>query len=504
LLPVIKYEGGEVLGAVKVLQGEKVKDNNTVIAEKGGTYTQELTFDYKDEMKVSTLEIRPTLVDKKGNKIQFPKDIKLADGVVVTYKLAEVEVKPVFFGDSYEKSVTETKDAQILFAINNADVRSSELSKADIKMLEQFIVDALPKEPAKPVKGKAVEPVEPSNKTLKGLEISSYASPDGATTLNEKLSGGRGKSTDNALSSLFKKSKAVMDKNLVNIKNTAEDWDGFKQLMEASDIQDKELVLRVLSMYSDPDVREREIKNISAVYTIIADKILPQLRRSKLSATIEVANLSDEKIQEFVANGQLDTLDAEQLIYAAVQLYKDDEATQITLYKKAAEKFNDVRGYNNLGAIYLTQNNLDDAKVALEAALAINADAKVKNNLGYLLLKQGQVDEAEKQLAAAGLDESKAGLGYIAFGKGNYGQALTLLRNSGSVNEALALLLTGKLDEAKSTLDNLDTPKAYYLKAVIGARKNVEAEVTENLDKAGDLKAEAKKDAEFVAFWPKL
>jgi len=205
-----------------------------------------------------------------------------------------------------------------------------------------------------------------------------------------------------------------------------------------------------------------------------------------------------------VDNGQLDTLTAEQLLYAAVQLYPEDEVTQITLYKKLAEKFNDARAYNNLGAIYLAQGSIDEAKAALDVAFAINPDARVRNNLGYVLLKQGQVDEAEKQLAAAGLDESKAGLGYIAIGKGNYDQAVTLLRNSGSVNEGLALLLAAKLDDAKSTLSNIDAPKAYYLRAVIGARQNAEADVTENLDKAGDLKADAKKDAEFVAFWPKL
>lgn len=504
MLPVLKYEGGEVAGTVMVLQGEKVKDNNKVIAQKGGKYSQDVTFDYTDAMKVATLEIRPTLVMKKGQKLQFPKDIKVADGVIATYKLAEVEVKPAFFADSYQKTTEESKDAQILFVINKADVRSSELSKEDVKLLQQFVADALPKEAAKPAKGKKVaEQPQPSNKTLKGLQISSYASPDGGMDLNEKLSNNRGKSTDDALVQFFKKSKVQMDKNLIDIKHTAEDWDGFKKLMEQSDIQDKELVLRVLSMYSDPDVREREIKNISAVYTVIADKILPQLRRSKLKATVEVANLNDDQIKTLVSAGKLDTLKAEQLLYAA-KLYEGDDATQMSLYKKAAEKYHDVRGFNNLGAMYLKQGKLDEAKVALDSAMAIQADAKVKNNMGYVLLKQGKVAEAEKLLAAAGLDESKPGMGYIAINKGDYSQAVTLLKGSGTFNEALALLLASRADEAKTVLGKLETPKAYYLKAVIGARQNVEADVMDNLNKAGDLKANAKKDAEFVAFWPKL
>ncbi len=506
MLPVIKYQGGEVAGTVKVLQGEKVKDNNTVISEKGGSYSQEVTFEYTDAMKVSTLEIRPTLVDKKGKRLQFPKDIKVADGVIATYKLAEVEVKPAFYADSYQLTTEEVKDAQILFTINKADVRSSELSKEDVKMLQQFVADASPKEPAKTkAKKGAVEPAPaPSNKSLKSLQISSYASPDGGMDLNEKLSTNRGKTTDDALVKFFKQSKAQVDKNLIEIKHTAEDWDGFKKLMEGSDIQDKELVLRVLSMYSDPEVREREIKNISAVYTVIADKVLPQLRRSKLKATVETANMGDDQIKSFVSAGNLDTLNAEQLMYAAYNLYKDDETTQVTLYKKVAEKYRDARGYNNLGALYLTQGKLDDAKTALDSAMAIKADVKVQNNLGYVLLKQGKTEDAEKQLAAAGLDESKAGMGYIAIGKGDYKQAVTLLKGSGSFNEALALLLSGSADNASAVLANLDTPKAYYLKAVIGARKNVEADVMDNLNKAGDLKADAKKDAEFVAFWPKL
>ncbi len=501
VLPVLKYQGGEVLGTVKMLQGEKVKDNHTVVSQKGGSYSQEVTFNYTDAMKTATLELRATLIMKKGQRLQFPKDIKVADGVIATYKLAEVEVKPAFYTDKYQKTVEEAKEAQILFTINKADVRSSELSKEDVKLLQQFVADASPKEPAK---GKKAEPVQPSNKTLKSLQISSYASPDGGMDLNEKLSDNRGKSSDNALINIFKKSKVQVDKNLIEVKHTAEDWEGFKKAMEQSDIQDKELVLRVLSMYSDPDVREREIKNISAVYTVIAEKILPQLRRSKLTAKVEVANMSDDQIKAQISAGKLDTLDKEQLIYAAVNLYKDNEATQITLYKKAAEKFRDFRAFNNLGAIYLKQDKLAEAKTALDSAMAINADAKVKNNMGYVLLKQGNVADAEKQLTAAGIDESKAGVAYIAFGKGNYDQAVTLLKGSGSFNEALALLLTGKADEAKAILDKQNTPKAYYLKAVIGARKNVEADVMDNLNKAGDLKAEAKKDAEFVAFWPKL
>jgi hypothetical protein len=492
MLPVIKYAGGEVAGTAKVLQGEKVKDNNTVITQKGGEYTQDLTFDFIDAMKVATLEVRPTLI-VKGQRLPFPNDIKAADGVIATYKLAEVEVEPVTSEDEYTKAVEESKEAEIKFIINQAVVRNSELNKADVKTLEKFVADALKKG---------------SKQTVKELKISSYASPDGAEALNEKLSTNRGKSSNEALRTYLKKSKISVDKNLVAVESTAEDWEGFKALMSASDIQDKELVLRVLSMYSDPAVREREIKNISAVYKVIADQILPELRRSKLLATVEIANLTDDEIKALVDAGELGKLDVEQLIYAANSLYTD-ETVKVSLYKEAGEKFSDYRAYNNLSALYLAQNKTDDAKAAVDAALAANgSDAKVKNNAGYVALLQGNAADAEKQLVSTGLDESKAGLGYIAIGKGEYAQALTLLKGSKSINEALALLLNGKVDEAAAVLADLNSAKAYYLKAVTGARKNSESDVLDNLNKAFELDATlkdaAKQDAEFATFWQKI
>jgi hypothetical protein len=490
MLPVIKYAGGEVAGTVKVLQGEKVKNNNTVISQKGGSYTQDLKFDFIDGMKVATLEVRPTLI-VKGQRLQFPKDIKAADGVLATYKLAEIEAAPAICEDSYTKSVEESKEAEIKFIINQAVVRNTELSKADVKALEKFVADAL--------KGK---------QNVKELRISSYASPDGAESLNEKLSTNRGKSSNDALLTYLKKSKISAAKDLISVKNTAEDWEGFQELMAASNIQDKELVLRVLSMYSDPAVREREIKNISAVYEVIADKILPELRRSKLLATVEIANLNDDEIKALVDANDLEQLDVEQLIYAANNLYTDTNV-KASLYKKAGEKFSDYRAYSNLAALYLAQKETNDAKSAVDAALAANnSNAAVKNNAGYVALLQGNIAEAEKQLASAGLDAGKSGLGYIAIGKGEYSQAVTLLKGSTSVNEALALLLTGKVGEANAALANLNSAKAYYLKAVIGARKNSESDVLDNLGKAFELdatlKGASKLDVEFAAFWQKI
>jgi tetratricopeptide (TPR) repeat protein len=262
-------------------------------------------------------------------------------------------------------------------------------------------------------------------------------------------------------------------------------------------------------MYSDPEVREREIKNIAAVYLVIADKILPQLRRSKLQASIEVANLNDSDIKALVDAGNLDTLDVEQLIRAGNLLYGSNDV-KITLFKKAAEKFKDYRAYNNLGAIYLWQNKLEEADKALTEAGNLNTagDAKIKNNTGYLQLLNGNTDQAGKLLASAGVDESKAGLGYLAIQKGDYSQAATFLKGVKSFNEALVQVLNGQTNNAITVLSNLTSAKAYYLKAVLGARNNVEADVVNNLKKAFELDASlknvAQSDIDFAAFQPKI
>lgn len=493
MLPVLKFEGGEMEGTVKILQGEKVKDNYTVIAEKGGSYTQDVQFTYDDsKMRKASLEIRPTLI-MKDKRVPFPADIKAADGVVATYKLAEIEVNPAFLQDNYSQVISEEKRAQIMFLVNQSNVRSNQLKRDDVKELEKFIADANKKG---------------SNTTIKNVTISSYASPEGPLKRNETLSVERGKAANTTLNSAMRRSKVKLDKSIVGMEHTAEDWDGFQELVAASNIQDKELILRVLSMYSDPVVREREIRNMSKVYKILAETVLPELRRSKIIAEAEVQLLNDEQIKALVDAKNIDSLNVEQLLYAAGKLYEDND-TKIYLYKAAADKFGDYRAFNNLGAVYLGQKNTSEAKSALQAAAEKNADdASVKNNLGYVALLEGNLGEAEKQLTASGIDQSKAGIAYLAFDKGEYANAETLLSGSKSFNEALAQLLNGKADAAKSTLNGMETAKAYYLSAVIAARANSASDVQSNLQKAyqadASLKDYAQKDAEFVNFQPQI
>jgi tetratricopeptide (TPR) repeat protein len=508
ITPVLMYDGTERALETKVLQGEKVKDNNTVIRESGGSYTQDIAFDYTENMSLATLELRPTLVVKE-KRIPFPKNFRVADGIVANYTLAEPTWKEMglSLSDDYQKAAEVVKNAEIKFLVNKTDVRSSELKREDLLALQKFLLDTI-------AQGK--------NARLKQFYISSYASPDGPLDNNEKLSVGRGKAANTSINTILKnaqkpakKSKTppppayALPEDLLKMEHTAEDWDGFKQLMEQSSITDKHLVLRVLSMYSDPQVRETEIKNISKVYKEIADKVLPELRRSKIVLTAETFEMSDEELKQRIENNQLDNLNVEQLLYAARVFYSNDAETQKAVYQYAADKYDDYRVLNNLGAKYLAEGNLQEAKRVLEGALAAYPNApEVNNNLGYVALAQGDYAGAEKYLLAAGVDASKVGLGHLAIRKGQYENAATLLSDVRSVDAGLAFLLTGKLTRVPDALKGVDKPAAYYILAIVAARDNNEAGVKDNIAKAASQDAtwreKAKKDIEFANFAPQL
>lgn len=488
--PVLKYDGGEFVCEPKLLQGESVKGTNTVIRyEAGGSYTQTVKIPFKMEMRSATLEMRKKLI--VGDKNISWGDNKIADGVIATYKMVEVDPKVIAMNqNSYVMTSSDQKMAEILFEINKDVVRSKELKKAEVAAIQDYIAAAL----------------KDSTRKFKQIGISSYASPDGSLATNEKLSKGRGTSSQKFLKDFFKKSKIKGIDSLVNVQNTSEDWDGFKTLMEGSSIQDKELVLRVLSMYSDPVVREKEIKNISKTYTQIAESILPLLRRAKLSADVNIEGRNDADFKALAAANTLDSLSLEELHYAAAVVDSKDQ--KIAIYKKAAEKFpSDIRAFNNLGVIAFNDGNMVEAKAQFEKGLAVNKDnSVVKNNMGAVLLKEGNVNEAEKlfvEAADAG-KEVRYNLGIICVMKGKYEPATDYFGGSESFNQGLGLYLVNKGDEAKRILDKIDTGKAFYLKAVIAARQGVEADVLSNLrtavGKDASLKAYAMKDMEFKSF----
>ncbi|MBN2612130.1 MAG: tetratricopeptide repeat protein [Bacteroidales bacterium] len=491
--PYLKYEGGEVEFESTTLQGESVEANNKVISYDGGDYSYTGKVPYKDEMMRSELLVKMSASIKDKTPIEIP-GIKIADGIITTPTLAKVDPQAILIGDKFVRVTPESVSADIHYVINKADVRNAELKDEDIKGLEQTIKDVQANE----------------RKQLKGAKVSAYASPDGdIEKINTPLSENRGTSAERYLKRVFDKAKLTEaeQEGFLSIMSTPEDWEGFKKLMEESDIQDKELILRVLSMYSDPEVREKEIKNIAAAFKEVADKVLPKLRRSVMTLDVEVTGLSDEELKN-LAMSDPDSLKLEEILYAAALV--DDLNSKLTIYKKAAENFPKCfRAKNSVGVIEMKLGNLDAAKAAFEEAAALKDENAVKNNLGAVALAQGDMAKAEEMLTAAmgAGDQVSYNLGIIKIKQGDYKAAVNYFGNKPSFNAALAQLLTGDNDKALSTLNELgdvDDAMVYYLKAVASARGGKDEGVFNNLrtavGKDAALKAYAKKDVEFVKY----
>ncbi|HJZ39295.1 MAG TPA: tetratricopeptide repeat protein [Bacteroidales bacterium] len=488
--PVLKYEGGEVAYPSTTLQGEKVEANNKVIAYTGGSYSYNGTLPYTPEMMKSELIISYSARIKEGDPVEFG-SVKIADGVVATPTLVMVDPKTIGMNDNFERIIPETYTADIHYVINKADVRRAELRSEDIVAFEQQIVDA-----------KATP-----NKQIKGAKISAYASPDGALELNEKLSVNRGSSAEK----YFK--KALKDKKITEAEaaeflskmTTPEDWEGFKTELEKSDVQDKELILRVLSMYSDPVVREKEIKNIASAYSELAEEVLPKLRRSVMSVDIDVVGKNDDELLNLGLN-DAKALNLEEVLYAATLTENLNEKAAI--YKAASDNFPQcVRAKNNLGMVYMQQGKTADAKASLQAAKAIKDNPTVNANLGAVALADGDLKAAEEILTGAmsAGDAVSYNLGIIKVKQGDYAAAVNYFGNKPSFNAALAQMLNGSNDKAIATLNELGDVKdgwVYYLKAVANARGGNADGVINNLRTAVSLdakvKAYAAKDAEFL------
>ncbi|MEE4198840.1 MAG: tetratricopeptide repeat protein [Bacteroidales bacterium] len=491
--PVFEYDGGKEVLESKTYQGESVEANNKVIPyETGGSVEFSGEFEYNEAMRVGELKMT-AVATIKDNNLELPA-LKLADGIISTPLLVQVNPKPILASDKFERVITEKQIADIHYVIQRSNIRNSELTAEDIKELEKFIKEANEKE----------------NKDFKGIEISAYASPDGPEKLNERLSVERKKSADNYLAKVIDKAK-VKDKDaaaLYNMKSTAEDWEGFKKLVETSTIEDKDLILRVLSMYSDPAVREKEIKNMSATFEVLAEDILPKLRRSEIAVNIEKTGFSDEQILDFAVNNP-DTLNLEELLYAA-KLTEDLEG-KVNIYKTTIAKHEGCfRAHNNLGFVYIKQGNLADAKAALEKANELKeGNPIVNNNLGVVALKEGDKESAEKYFLSA-TDAGTAvdyNLGIIKIMDGEYEAAINYFQDHKSFNTALAMLLAGKNDSALKTIDAVEEDNAMndYLKAVIAARIGDEGTVLNSLktaiEKDPELIELAKTDLEFRTYF---
>ena len=485
--PVLKYAGKEALGEPVTYVGEKAKENGkTVNYKQGGKYTQSCSFKYEPEMRKSELYLR--FEGRVGKKVIEIPDIKVADGVLVTDELAEAQDNQLAATpDKFQRIIQEMTEADIKFLIQQATLRSSETKSEEMKALQAAIKDAQADE----------------KKAINKIEVSGYASPDGGMDLNEKLAKNRQKAAQDFLKKDLKKNKVT---NEVEANITAEDWAGFQAAVEQSNMQDKDLVLRVLGMYSDPEEREAQIKNLSAVYKTIADEVLPALRRSRLILTTDLIGKSDEEIAA-LAKTDAAQLSVEELLYAAT-LTKDAKE-QMAIYQKAAELYNDYRAYNGMGELYFAEGNIAEARRCYAKALEIQPnDPDVNYNAGLAAMADNDLAKAEEYLGkAAGTKANlNAALGTLYTKKGDYAAAKKAYGNTASNNAAVQQILNEDYAAARQTLNNVKEPNATtaYLKAIVGARTNDKAAVYENLKAAvakdAALKERAKDDIEFAKF----
>ena len=486
--PVLRWEGGEAKGQPATFQGEKVQGNDQTISYKtGGTYTMKAVFDYVPEMAKSELYLDFKI--KKGKKEYTIPSVKIADGVIATSELPTVNsANAAYAPDAFQRIIKQAKEAQIMFLIQQANLRASELKSDSLKAFHKQVVT---------VAG------DTKNYKLNNIEISAYASPDGGVELNTTLAENRQNNTEKYMNQQLKKGKIETE---VDTKYTAQDWDGFQELVSKSNIQDKDLILRVLSMYSDPEQRETEIKNISSVYKTLADEILPQLRRARLTANYDVIGRSDEEI-----NAAFDTdakvLSNEELLYAAT--LTNDNARKEAIYKKTVELYpNDYRAYNNLGMMAYANGDLASAENYFKQAASKSANAaEVNTNLGLIELTKGNVANAETYLSkSTGANTANEALGNLYIKQGQYDRAVQAFGDTKTNSAALAQILAKDYNKAKSTLSAVKNPDAYtnYLMAIVGARTNNADLVKSSMDKVkqqdATLAAKAQNDREFAKY----
>ena len=488
ITPILTYEGGQDAYPAINVQGESAQSNGQTISYTNGGQIKypKQEIDFNDKQRVSDLIVRIKFTRGSKTLEVTSKElgIELAKGVIATSTLLGSEPgvsaasKDQFVRDNYEDKV-----AEIVYLINQAEVRNGQLKKEDVVAINNYLKELN----------------EDEKKSIKSIAVSAYASPDGSTDLNTKLSGKREASANKYVEKTLKKAKIDAQ---VESKATPEDWDGFKKAVEGSDIQDKDLIIRVLSLYTDPDVREKEIKNLSSVYKVLAKEILPGLRRSTITVTGELKGKTDDELKAADKN----SLNVEELLFAATI----EPEKQVEYYDAAIKNFpNDYRAYNNKGVVLYKKGDVDGAKALFEKAESVKAAPEVENNLGVIALAKNDINAAKEYFGkAAGtgaeLDEN---LGVTALFEGDYEKAESYLGNSTSCNAALVKILLDKFDAAIATLNanKEEIGLKYYLKAVAYANKADKDNALENLNKATKIESKwkeyAKTDMEFRAYF---
>lgn len=490
ITPVLKFQGGEATSASSTFQGEKVQGNGTTVAYKvGGNYTMRATFPYQEAMLQSDLYLR--FDARLGKKAVNLPDLKVGYGVIATNDLLRHTVastNPALAPDAYQRIIRQKQEAQIKYLVNQANIRATELKTGSI---QDFV--------------KILKEINDNQETLRlqNIEVSAYASPEGRYDFNEKLAEKRQDSSTDYVKEQLKKNRMRAE---VDTKFTAEDWDGFQQLVANSTIQDKEVILRVLSMYQDPAEREAQIRNMSVVYEEISKGILPELRRARLIANYDVVGRSDEQIfDQYKADAK--QLSVEELLYGAS--LQESTVQKQKWYEKTSELYaNDARAFNNLA--YLAYQNGDVATAAnyVKKAKALNPDCpEAATNEALLAIGKGDIEAAETALAkGVGADAYNEILGNLNIAKGNYAAAAANLEKTYNNSSALAFILNQDYAQARTILNNISKPDAYtyYLAAILGARSRNVTDVTSNLKEAikldSTLAARAARDLEFALY----
>ena len=486
--PVLRWNGGEAKGQTATFQGEKVEGNGQTIAYKaGGNYTMKANFDYVPEMANSELYLDFKIT--KGSKTYTIPSVKVADGVIATSELATAaSANASYAEDAYQRIIKQAQEANILFLIQQANLRNNQLNSAEMKEFHKKVAEVN---------------ADTKNFKLNNIEVSAYASPDGGLKLNTGLAENREKNAEKYLNKQLKKAK--IDAN-VDAKYTAQDWEGFQELVSKSNLQDKDLILRVLSMYQDPEQRENEIKNISSVYKTLADEILPQLRRARLTANYDIIGRSDEEINE-AFDTDAKVLSVEELLYAAT--LTNDKARQEAIFTKTTQLFpNDFRAYNNLGEMAFAAGDMAKAESYFKQAAAKNANApEVNANLGLVELVKNNVAAAETYLGkATGANAANEALGNLYIKQGQYQRAVNAFGDAKTNSAAQAQILAKDYNKAKATLEAIKDKDAMtdYLMAIVGARTNNESLVKSSIKSAiakdASLATKAANDREFAKF----
>ena len=486
--PVLRWNGGEAKGQPATFQGEKVEGNGQTIAYKaGGNYTMKANFDYVPEMANSELYLDFKIT--KGNKTYTIPSVKIADGVIATSELPTVaSANASYAEDAYQRIIKQAQEANIMFLIQQANLRNNQLNSAEMKEFHKKVAEVN---------------ADTKNFKLNNIEVSAYASPDGGLKLNTGLAENREKNAEKYLNKELKKAKIEAN---VDAKYTAQDWEGFQELVSKSNLQDKDLILRVLSMYQDPEQRENEIKNISSVYKTLADEILPQLRRARLTANYDIIGRSDEEINE-AFDTDAKVLSVEELLYAAT--LTNDKARQEAIFTKTTQLFpNDFRAYNNLGEMAFAAGDAAKAESFFKQAAAKNANApEVNANLGLVELVKNNVAAAETFLGkATGANAANEALGNLYIKQGQYQRAVNAFGDAKTNSAAQAQILAKDYNKAKATLEAIKDKDAMtdYLMAIVGARTNNESLVKSSIKSAiakdASLATKAANDREFAKF----